>query len=246
MGAHRWPYNGHTSAMQSVDPGNGGSINVDRNFQYVPLVSTAAQTRTLNRPTRANVRVRLYFLSDGGDITLTVTGGYDAAGSTAYLFTTAGQWVEFVSSINSSGAYVWQIAGTSEVASGAAPQFTSMPAVQTATDTATLTSAQMLGGVLVGTPTAAATYTTLTGALLAAAVAAIRPQLAVGDSFELVIINLGGTTNFDITLAGGVGVSVVGSAVVRPVVDAATEEAGQGVFRFRYAAADTWVAYRVG
>src|SRR5687768_16231692 len=41
--------------------------------------------------------------------------------------------------------------------------YTPQAAPETSTDTATLTDAQMLSGILVATPTAAAAYTTLTG-----------------------------------------------------------------------------------
>lgn len=115
----------------------------------------------------------------------------------------------------------------------------------TATNTATLSAAQMLSGILVCTPTAAAAYTTQIGSAIEAAHRAIRPNLQVGDAFDLTIINIGATT-LDITLtAGASGVTIVGDAVVRPSADSATEQAGQGTFRFRRSAADTYVAYRV-
>lgn len=115
----------------------------------------------------------------------------------------------------------------------------------TAADTATLTDAQMLAGILVATPTAAAAYTLRTGAQLAAALKATNPGLKVNDTFDLTIINIGGTTD-DITVtAPASGITLVGDAVVRPSADSGTEQAGQGTFRFRYTAADTFVAYRV-
>lgn len=118
-------------------------------------------------------------------------------------------------------------------------------APQTATGTATLTAAQMLGGILVATPAAAAAYTVLTGALLEAALRAINPVLEVNDTFDLTVINLGGTTNFDITMTAAAGVTFVGEVVLRPGVDAATEHAGQGTWRFRFTATSTFIAYRV-
>ncbi|MGI9332526.1 MAG: hypothetical protein ACR2RL_05150, partial [Gammaproteobacteria bacterium] len=109
---------------------------------------------------------------------------------------------------------------------------------QTATDTATLTAAQMTSGILVSTPTAAATYTTLTGTLLEAE---MPPSLANDDTFDLTIINLGGAGDI-ITLAGGTGVSIVGSA---DVDDAGADITSSGTFRFRRSAANTFIAYRV-
>lgn len=123
--------------------------------------------------------------------------------------------------------------------------FTPQAAPETATDTATLTDAQHLSGILVATPTGAATYTTRTGTQLKAAILAAGHTLVAGDCFDLTIINIGGTGD-DITLAGGDDITFVGELVIRPVADSATDGAsGQGTFRFRYTTGVTFVAYRV-
>lgn len=122
--------------------------------------------------------------------------------------------------------------------------FSPMPTPQTSTGTVTLTAAQMLGGVLVATPAAAAAYTVLTGALLEDALLALRPKASLNDSFDLTIINLGATTDL-ITLTADTGVTIVGDAIVGVVADIATAQAPTGTFRFRWTAADTFVAYRV-
>lgn len=111
-----------------------------------------------------------------------------------------------------------------------------MAAPQTATSTATLTAAQMLGGILLGSPgTSAATYTTLTGTLLDAAV----PNAKVGSTFDLTIVNVDGSSSGVITLAGGTGVTIVGLATV--VATAGTANA----WRFRKTGTGTWTAYRI-
>lgn len=68
------------------------------------------------------------------------------------------------------------------------------------TGTATVTAAQLLTRVLDGTPTAAATYTLPTAALLVAAI----PGAAVGDSFTFIVNNKSAGAN-TITLASGAG-----------------------------------------
>lgn len=108
----------------------------------------------------------------------------------------------------------------------------------TATGTVTLTAAQMLGGIIEATPTATATYTTLTGTLLEAA---LPSGIANDDSFELTIINLGGA-GFIITMAGGTGVTFVGSVLID---DAGVDITSSGTFRFRRTAANTFIAYRI-
>ena len=119
-----------------------------------------------------------------------------------------------------------------------------MPAPETATNTAGLTDAQMLSGVLVGTPTAAAAYTVRTGTQLDAALVAAGVTLAANDAFDLTIINLGATT-CTITLTAASGITIVGDPVIGAVADIATTQQPQGIFRLRKTAANTFVAYRI-
>lgn len=117
---------------------------------------------------------------------------------------------------------------------------------ENATDTTTLSDAQMLTGILVATPTAAAAYTMRTGAELESALVGSVGAIAADDSFDLTIINLGDGSGEDITLTEPTsGITIVGDPVVGPLADVATEQAAQGTFRFVRGAADTFVAYRV-
>lgn len=77
------------------------------------------------------------------------------------------------------------------------------------TDTATVTIAQLLTKVLDGTPTAAATYTLPTAALLVAGITNCK----VGDSFWFCINNKSGGAN-TITVAGGSGGTADGTLTV--------------------------------
>lgn len=140
------------------------------------------------------------------------------------------------------GAKAWLVIPQEAFAVFRGLVFTRMPAPQTATGTATLTSAQMLGGILVSTPGAAVNYTTLTGTLLKAA---LPMGFLANDSFDLTIINIGATTQ-NVTLVGGTDVTIVGEAILRPGADAATLHGGQGTWRFRNSTGVTWIAYRIG
>ena len=77
------------------------------------------------------------------------------------------------------------------------------------TATATVTAAQLLTKVLDGTPTAAATYTLPTAALLVAAMTGVR----VGDSFLVAVNNKSAGAN-TITMAGGTGGTADGTLTV--------------------------------
>lgn len=128
-------------------------------------------------------------------------------------------------------------------ANGGANVIRGMPAVATAIDTITLTAAQILNGVIHGTPTAAATYTTITGTLLDAAL----PDFEVGDALLFTVVNLAATATFDITMAGGVGVTTVGPT--RVGAGSATPNVGDewqaGEFALRKTATATYQLIRI-
>lgn len=114
-------------------------------------------------------------------------------------------------------------------------QINESAAPQTATATATLTAAQILGNVLVANPsTSAATYTLPTGA----AIDAVLTNAKVGSTFDLYIVNIG-TSSGAVTLAVSTGVTDGGNAVVAVAVTSSAH------FRFRRTADATYVAYRL-
>lgn len=97
----------------------------------------------------------------------------------------------------------------------------------------TLTAAQSVGAVITATPTAGRTITTAT---LADIKAEMGAQFKVGQTFEVHVVNLAADTHA-LTLAGGDGVTVVGSAVVAA--------ASSATFVGRIASATAAVFYRV-
>lgn len=108
---------------------------------------------------------------------------------------------------------------------------------QTATATATLTAAQVTGGILVGDPsTSAATYTLPT----AASVDAVMTNAKVGSTFDLVIINLG-TSSGVITVATNTGWTLVGMLTL-PITTSAGSSAR---FRARKTGDAAWTLYRI-
>jgi hypothetical protein len=118
MPAHKAPFDLHSTYLQYPDPGDAGTVTADRNLLYCSLVSAAAETRTLARPTVEGVFATLYLKTDGGDLTLTVTGGYNEAGDTTLVFDDAGQSATFISCYTGS-AYHWKIVHTDAAGQGA-------------------------------------------------------------------------------------------------------------------------------
>lgn len=105
------------AGLQIVDPGDAGTIRAYEHDAVVNLVSAAAETRTLPAPFVVGQRITTAMKTDGGDITLTVTGGYNEAGDTVVTFTEVGQWATFVAQ-NVSGTMTWRIAGSNIAGAG--------------------------------------------------------------------------------------------------------------------------------
>lgn len=104
----------------------------------------------------------------------------------------------------------------------------------TATDTATLTVAQVLNGVILSTPTAAAAYTLPTVADLEATLTSAK----VGSTVRFAVINLA-SSNYDITMTTNTGWTVTGGGVV------VVQEASSAQFLARKTGTGTWQLYRV-
>ena len=103
------------------------------------------------------------------------------------------------------------------------------PAPNAVNTSATLTTAQVLGGIVTSTTGAAVAAQAPTGTDLDAAAG-----LLVDEAIDLTFIATGANA---LTLTVNTGVTIVGAAAVAT--------ATSGTFRFRKTAANTFVAYRV-
>ena len=113
-------------------------------------------------------------------------------------------------------------------------------APQTATATATLSVAQITGGLLVGSPsTTAASYTLPTATLIDATMT----NMKVNSTFSLRIINLGTSTGL-ITVVVGTGITAVGNLVVA-ITGSAAGVSGAGEFLFRKTGDAAYTVYCV-
>ena len=113
-------------------------------------------------------------------------------------------------------------------------------APQTATATATLTVAQITGGILVGNPsTSAASYTLPTATLIDATMT----NMKVNSTFTLRIVNLG-TSSGVITVVVGTGITSVGNLIVA-ITGSAAGVGGAAEFLFRKTDTAAYSVYRV-
>lgn len=141
----------------------------------------------------------------GSDITLTAGAGGASSGGGD----TAGRGGNVI--LRSGAAGAGATAGLAGMIFARGP-FSKKIISTIATDTTTLTMAQILSGVVRCTPTAAANYTMPTGAVIAAALPA---AFTTGDSFEFVLCNVATNDTYDITLlTAASGITLFGNVVV--------------------------------
>lgn len=106
----------------------------------------------------------------------------------------------------------------------------------TATSTATLTVAQLMGGILLGSPSStAATYTLPTVALTEAALGNAKNY----SSFDLAVVNVDGSGSGVITMAVGTGWTAVGLMTVAATAGTAT------MFRMFKTGTGAWTICRI-
>lgn len=114
-------------------------------------------------------------------------------------------------------------------------------APQTATVTATLTAAQVTGGLLVATPGGAIASYTLP---VAADIDAVLGNAKVNSTFVLMIVNVTSATGV-ITIVTNAGLTLIGTLTIGLSGAASTSPAGVAQFLFRKTDTAAYTVYRV-
>ena len=104
-----FPFVGFRAPYLAKDPGDAGTIYVDRQFGVTNVTTTTDQTITLAQPKKAGLYHAVMLGTDGGDLTLTVTGGYNQAAATSVTYGDAGDLVMFYS-VKVGTSYYWRVA----------------------------------------------------------------------------------------------------------------------------------------
>ncbi len=114
----------------------------------------------------------------------------------------------------------------------------------TMTVAATITVADLLNGIILGTHSEGGdeAYTLPTGADLDAELTSF---VINNDSFDFTIINLSATDGDDIILTASVGITIVGQPAISSNQFESSYYMNNGTFRCRRTAADTFVVYRI-
>lgn len=183
-----------------------GDITVTNETGVIVNKSSGAAT-VVNLPKMTGVPLQVsLFVKDGkGDaatnpITVDGAGSETIDGATTFVINRNYGWVMLVWN----GTQWNVLTGTNSPVN-----FRLNGSVTATTDTATITAAQVLTGVLRGVPTGAAAYTLPTAALLVAAI----PNAAVGMIFDMVISNKSAGAN-TITVSAGAGGTAEGTLTV--------------------------------
>jgi len=92
------------------DPGSAGTIIFSLWGQVCLVNTTGGGTRTLAQPDRPGIIGTVELETDGGDLTLTVTGGYNNPGNTVITMADAGDFVT-LQSVKVGTSYVWREIG---------------------------------------------------------------------------------------------------------------------------------------
>jgi hypothetical protein len=187
----------------------------------------------------------------GANVTITAgTGGEatatgDNGGIAGDIILTAGAGGATAdATVGKSGAIILRPGGTSATPLQPLMRTMAVPSGDAA-GAATLTVAEMFGGVHVNDPGGAAAITTPTGVQITDAIGLVADggSLVVGDSFDFTLMNTGTTGQIQTLTAGDGNVTFIGNVTVDPGV--AAEGGGSGMWRFRYTSADAWVGYRI-
>jgi len=111
MGAHNQLQEEFVTEFVSIDPGNGGSIENDRNQQQVEIVTAGAETRTLLDPDTAGSILSIVMKTDGGDCVIATSVPFNQAGNNRITLNDTGDTVVLLSicKAGSSSEYRWKI-----------------------------------------------------------------------------------------------------------------------------------------
>jgi len=110
MSGHKVPFEFYQSPlMQMPHKATTGTLTIDRMGCVIPVDTTAgAAALTLAQPSKAGIMGSIVLEVDNGDLTLTVTGGYNADATTSITFADAGDFVTFYS-IKVGSSYYWRV-----------------------------------------------------------------------------------------------------------------------------------------
>jgi hypothetical protein len=99
-----------TTELEILDPGNAGTIAVDRSFGICSVVTAASETRIIASPQRPGIVISIVLQTDGGNLAITGAGSEilnsGAGTETTATMADAGDLLTLIS-IRKGAAIVW-------------------------------------------------------------------------------------------------------------------------------------------
>ena len=109
MGIHRILHQIYEAAFANYVTASAQTLTVAHQSEVFEVTTTgASDTLTLAAPTKPGTECAVVLTVDAGDLTLTVTGGYNADADTSITFADAGDYVKFAS-IQVGSSYYWRV-----------------------------------------------------------------------------------------------------------------------------------------
>ena len=109
MSAHNVLQEINAAEVRTISSTTAETLKVTKWNHMFLLVSAGAETRTLPAPIKAGQRVVIAMKTDGGDVTVTVTGGFNEDGDTTFVFSDPGQFAIFEAmEIATAGTLAWR------------------------------------------------------------------------------------------------------------------------------------------
>lgn len=110
-----WNAASNSGRMTITDPGDAGSVTVaNRIPARWGLVTAAAETRTLASPVAEGQLLFIHAKTIVTSCTMTVTNGFDEAGNTSLVFSTAGDYI-ILYSVEVGSNYRWRVVSSAGV-----------------------------------------------------------------------------------------------------------------------------------
>lgn len=92
-----------------VDPGADGDISPTLANLVCPVVTAAAESRTLKDPEGPGILFMIHFLTDGGDLTVDADSPINSTGNTRAVLADAGDSLTFFSTRDGTDSYRWNL-----------------------------------------------------------------------------------------------------------------------------------------
>lgn len=110
MSAHNALEQQFLSEFLVPDPGNGGTLGMDRDRQQYAIATGGAETRTLPDPHRPGLLLSISMIEDGGDCVIASDSPINATGNNRITLDDVNDTILLIS-IRTAAGHLWRVMG---------------------------------------------------------------------------------------------------------------------------------------